>query len=364
MKKVLVCALSMVLMLSSLSACSVGTAASSAPPEEADVSSTPAADSSEAKADNTQIGAVTIYSPAPAEPLNAGVEAFTKATGIKVNVVAAGTGELLKRIESESANPLGDVVWGGCAESLQSYAKYFEPYVSVNDSVIPDTLKDPKDYWIGESPVPVVLMYNTDVLAKLGVEPPKKWSDLLNPKLKGAIAFADPAKSGSAFTLLCTMITAYGKDDGAGWDFITKLYANMDGKVQSSSSNAYKLVADGEYAVGLTQEKSAQEYLDAGATNIGYVYPEEGTSAVPDAIAIVKGCPNPEGAKAFVDFILSSEAQKMQAESFNRRPIRSDLAAPGNLSDMSKIPLVAYDFDWAGNSKPEIIAKWQEILVG
>ena len=307
---------------------------------------------------------ITVYSPAPAEPLNGGVEAFQKATGIKVNVVAAGTGELLKRIESESASPLCDVVWGGGAESMQAYAPYFEQYIPAEDNVIPESVKDKNDYWTGESPVPVVIMYNEDLLKELGVEIPTSWEDLLNPKLKGMIAFADPAKSGSAFTLLCTMISAFGGPENGGWDFIEQLYANLDGKIQDSSSNSYKLVADGEYAIGLTQEKSVQEYLDAGAENIGYVYPSEGTSAVPDAIAIVKDCPNPEGAKAFVEYILSAEAQQMQAEEFNRRPARDDVAAPGTLCDLSEIPLVNYDFEWAGNNKAEILEKWQEIIVG
>lgn len=309
-------------------------------------------------------GEITVYSPAPAEPLNGGVEAFQNATGIKVNVVAAGTGELLKRVESEAAAPLCDVVWGGGAESMQAYSQYFEPYVLADDSAIPEAVKDVNDYWIGESPVPVVIMYNEDLLNELGVEIPDSWEDLLDPKLKGSIAFADPGKSGSAFTLLCTMITAFGGPENGGWDFIEQLYANLDGKIQDSSSNSYKLVADGEYAIGLTQEKSVQEYLDAGAENIGYVYPTEGTSAVPDAIAIVKDCPNPEGAKAFVEYILSAEAQQMQAEEFNRRPARDGVSAPGSLCDLSEIPLVDYDFEWAGNNKAEIIEKWQEIVVG
>ena len=111
-----------------------------------------------------------------------------------------------------------------------------------------------------------VCMYNKNLVSE--ADAPKGWKDLLNPKWKGKIAFADPAKSGSAYTLLCTMITAFGKDDGKGWEFIKALYANLDGKIQGSSSNSYKMVADGEYCIGLTQEKSVQNYLIAGA-NVG-----------------------------------------------------------------------------------------------
>jgi iron(III) transport system substrate-binding protein len=306
-------------------------------------------------------GSVTVYCPHEADPLNAGVKEFEDATGIKVDVVAAGSGELLKRIEAESANPLCDVFWGGGAESTAAYAQYFDTFIPDADAMIPATSKDTNHKWVGESPVPVVIMYNKDLVSE--ADAPKSWADLLNPKWKGKIAYADPAKSGSAYTLLCTMITAFGKDNGKGWDFIKQLYANLDGKIQGSSSNSYKMVADGEYCIGLTQEKSVQNYLIAGA-NVGMVYPTEGTSAVPDSIAIVKGCKNPDNAKTFLNFMLDKQNQKMMSDNFNRRSVRTDMDPPAKLPPMSQIKLVDYDFAWASTKKSEIIAKWKDIVVG
>ena len=46
-----------------------------------------------------------------------------------------------------------------------------------------------------------------------------------------------------------------GKEDG--WDFIQKLYDNLDGKIVDSSGKCHKMVADGEFYVGLTLEKAA-----------------------------------------------------------------------------------------------------------
>ncbi len=306
-------------------------------------------------------GTVTVYCPHEANPLADGVKGFEEATGIKVDVVAAGSGELLKRIEAEAANPLCDVFWGGGAESTAAYAKYFDSFVATDDAQIPSTLKDSGDKWIGESPVPVVIMYNKDLVKE--DEVPTGWADLLNPKWKGKIAYADPAKSGSAYSLLCTMITAFGKDDGKGWDFIKQLYANLDGKIQGSSSNSYKMVADGEYYIGLTQEKSVQTYLLAGA-NVGMVYPKEGTSAVPDSIAIVKGCKNPDNAQIFVNYMLGKDNQKMMSDKYFRRSVRLDMTPPELLAPLSEIKLVDYDFAWASTQKSEIIAKWKDIVVG
>lgn len=315
-----------------------------------------------APASSADKGTVTVYSPAQADVLNSGVEAFEKATGIKVEVVAAGSGELLKRIEAEANNPLCDVLWGPGAESVAAYSSFFVEFTSKADSVIPQALKDKNHKWIGESPVPVVIMYNKDLVKENEV--PTGWADLLSPKWKGKIAFADPAKSGSAYSLLCTMITAFGRDDGKGWEFIKNLVANLDGKIQGSSSNSYKLVADGEYALGLTQEKSVQNYLTAGATNVGMVYPKEGTSAVPDSIAIVKGCKNEENAKKFVDFMLSAEAQDMLSKTYARRPARVDLNPPAGLPVITDIKLVDYDFAWASSEKANIVNQWKNIVVG
>ena len=348
MKKGIIGLLTLVMLLGLLAGC--GSKPTTTPPEK----TTPP---EEVKLS----GSVTVYSPHPADPLNAGVKEFQEKTGITVNVVAAGTGELLKRVEAEKDNPQADVFWGGGAESLAAYAQYFEAFTPDENSVIAAEYKDPNSKWVGDSPLPMVIMYNKKLVSEADV--PKSWGDLLDPKWKGKIAYADPAKSGSSYTILATIVTAYGKDDGKGWDFIKKLVANLDGKLLGSSSGTYKGISDGEYSVGMTLEKNAQEYVKAGA-DVGFIYPSEGTSAVPDGVCLVKGGKNVENAKAFINFVLSSENQKMMAEQFNRRPVRTDLQPPTGLIPLADIKLVDYDFDWAANSKAEIMEQWKNILIG
>lgn len=304
---------------------------------------------------------VTVYSPHPAEAINAGVKEFQEKSGIKVDIVAAGTGELLKRIEAESGNPLGDVLWGGGADSLSAYAKFFEKYSPKDIGSLDSKYVDANGYWMGESPLPMIIMYNKKLVAEKDI--PQGWADLADPKWKGKIAYADPAKSGSSYTILCTMLTAFGKDDGKGWEFTKKFVANLDGKILGSSSGVYKGVADGEYSVGLTLEKEAANYIKAGAA-VGIVYPKEGTSAVPDGIAIIKGAKNMKNAKLFVDFMLSKECQSMMATQLNRRPVRTDIAPPQGLQALKDLKLVNYDFAWASGQKEAIMAKWKDVVIG
>mgnify|MGYP000999965476 FL=1 len=223
--------------------------------------------------------------------------------------------------------------------------------------MIADAFKDSEDLWIGESPLPMVLFYNKTLVSE--EDAPKTWQDLLNPKWKGQIAYASPAKSGSAYTQLCTMILAEGGPEGGGWDFVEKFYQNLDGKVQDSSGNCHKLVATGEYAIGVTIEKSAVLYADN--PDVAFVYPQQ-NSAVPDGVAIIKNCPNLDNAKLFVDFVTGLECQTDQNVNWKRRPVRSDLA-PVGLVPLSDIDLTDYNFDWAATEKEAIIEKWQEIIV-
>ena len=221
------------LMALSITACGGGKAAeTTAAPAETKAEETKAEESkaeeaskeeTAEKAPEDYTGSVVVYSPHDADPLNAGVNLFMeKYPNVKVEVVAAGTGELCNRIAAESANPIADVLWGGGADSLAAFKEYFQPYVCANDEFIGDAYKDPDGLWIGESPLPMVIFYNKDLIEKDGLTIPESWEDLTKPEWKGKIAYCLPSKSGSAYTQLCTMILGHGGKE-AGWDFIKKL---------------------------------------------------------------------------------------------------------------------------------------------
>lgn len=374
MKKRLAAASMAALMVLSLAACGGGkkeeTAAAPASTtakaeetkaEEKKAEETKAADAQGEKKPEDYSGTVVVYSPHDADPLNAGVNQFMeKYPNVKVEVVAAGTGELCNRIAAESANPIADVLWGGGADSLAAFKEYFQPYVCANDEFIGEAYKDPDDLWIGESPLPMVIFYNKELIEKDGLTIPESWEDLTKPEWKGKIAYCLPSKSGSAYTQLCTMVLGHGgKEDG--WAFIEKLYENLDGKMVDSSGKCHKMVADGEFYVGLTLEKAAVQYAEDDT--VGFVYPKDGTSAVPDGVALVKGCPNEENAKLFIDFVTSKECQTEQSQTWGRRPVRSDLEVGEGMAKLEDIPLVDYDFDWAANEKEAIIERFNEIMV-
>ena len=300
-----------------------------------------------------------IYSSHPPEILNPILKEFQERTGIGVEVITAGTGELLRRIQDERLKPQGDLIWGGGAELLEAYKIYFTRFKTSQDQNIANQYKDQEYLWTGFTALPMVLMYNKK-LVKLE-ETPASWSDLLDPKWKGRIACADPIKSGSAYTIIMTLLTVYGRDP-KGWHFIEQLVKNIDGKILPNSAAVYKGVADGEFAIGMTYEAAAVRYNKTG-TETGMVYPREGTVVVPDGMAIIKGAKNSANARKFINFAAGRDVQLILAKTLNRRSVRDDVPAPVGLKDFARIKMLNYNIPWAAAHKDIILFKWKQIVM-
>ena len=371
MKKTIALLLALVMVIG-LVACGGSTPAENKPAEESKPAEAPAAEpaaepaESEAepaeKAPEDYTGTLTIYSPHDQDPLNAGVKGFEDLyPNVKVEVIADGTNNLLHKIEAEAANPIADVLWGGGADSLAAFTHVFQPYKPSSIDLIDSSLYDPEYYWIGESPLPMVFIANTNLIPEDKI--PQTWAELaeFDTDTYGKIAMADPLASGSAYTQLCTMLFLFGDESdnyAAGWEMIGKILPKLE--IKNSSSLAHKDIFAGENAVGITLEKAAIKYTE---DFMKVVYPADGTSVVPDGVAIVKDCPNPELAKLFVEYVLSAECQTAQNADWGRRPIRSDVE-PQGLCPFSEVKLMNYNFLYAGTQKEAICEAWQELLVG
>lgn len=302
---------------------------------------------------------LVVYSPHPVDFIDPIVKEYETKTGIKVDVVTAGAGELLKRMESEGSNPLGDVMWGGSLSTLQPKIDLFEDYKSENEKDVMPDFQNKDGKLTRFSVIPSVIMVNTNLIGNIKVE---GFEDLLNPELKGKIANADPTKSSSSFEHLINQLYAMGNgkpDDG--WDYVTKLAKNLDGKLLSGSSAVYKGVADGEYTVGLTFEEAAAKYVKDGAP-VKVVYPKEGTIAKPDCVAIIKDAKNMANAKDFINFVTSKDAQTLVTTKLNRRSVRTDIKGADGLEEFDKIKVITDDEVWVNSNKQNMLDKYKEII--
>lgn len=301
---------------------------------------------------------LVVYCPHPLVFIEPIVKKFEASTGIQTEVVAAGTGELLKRIEAESSNPLGDVMWGGSMSTLEPSKKFFETYRSPEESAFLDDAKVVDAKITSFTLIPSVIMVNTKLIGNIKVE---GYQDLLNPALKGKIAFADPSKSSSSFEHLINMLYDMGKGDPEnGWGYVKDLAKNLDGKLLSGSSAVYKGVADGEYTVGLTFEEGAATYVKSKAP-VKIVYMKEGVISKADGSAIIKGAKNMENAKKFIDFLSSKETQALIATQLNRRSVRKDVPPGEGLLPINKIPVALDNPDLVTRSKRQWLDKFKDI---
>lgn len=303
---------------------------------------------------------LVVYSPNSEGLINATIPAFEEKYGIKVELIQAGTGELFKKIESESSKPVADIVFGGSYTQYAQHPELFEKYTAKdNDKVIKDyqnTTGYSTPYTLDGS----VLIINPDLTKGIKI---KGYKDLLNPELKGKIATADPANSSSAFAQLTNMLQATGGyDKDASWDYVKDLFTLVDGKINSSSSNVYKAVADGEMAVGLSYEDPSVKLLNDGA-NIKVIYPSEGSVFLPASAAIIKKAPNKPNAQKFIDFIVSKEAQDALGTETTNRPVRKDAKVSKNMKPLKDIKTITEDYDYVIKHKDEIVKHYSDIFV-
>ena len=132
------------------------------------------------KADNAA-KELTVYTARSESLNNAVIKNFEKDTGIKVNVVVAGTGEVVKRVASEKANPLGDVLWAGSEAMLASKKELFMEYVSKEDPNMMEEFRNTTKLFTPAFSDPTVMIVNKKMKGDMKIE---GFGDLLNPALK------------------------------------------------------------------------------------------------------------------------------------------------------------------------------------
>ena len=313
------------------------------------------------KAPEDYTGEVQLYSSMTEADLDALITCFNeKYPNIEVIVTNGSAGELTTRIDGEKGNPQGDLVWGGMADSDgDAYAEIFEAWVSEYDAENMPGYTTPNGLYSMDHLSTVVFVVNEELEAQLGLKI-ESYEDLLDPKLEGKIATADPNSSSSAWNNLSNIMAVYGTDTDEAWAYIKQLMPNL--VILGSSSGVFKNTQAGEYVVGLTYEDGAVGLVRDGATNIRLQYPTNGTSASAFGCALVKNGPNPENAKLMIDFICSAEGQPALAayQQGTLRYTNANYEVPADawLTPSSEITWVERDVPYLTANKPAILDKW------
>lgn len=303
---------------------------------------------------------LVVYTPNSEGLIQAVIPLFEEKTGIDVEIISAGTGDLISRINAEKDNPYADVLFGGTYTQYFSNKDLFETYVSPEDVNVVEEYRNKTGFITFTVLDGSVLIVNKELTAGMNI---KSYADLLNPALKGKIATADPANSSSAFAQLTNILLAkggYESDDA--WKYVEDLIKQWDGKIQSGSSAVYKSVVEGEMYVGLTYEDPVAKLVKDGADNVEIIYPTEGSVFLPAGTGIVKGAKNLENAKKFVDFLLTEDVQKIFGTELTNRAVRKGIESADYMKPFTEIPLIFEDMEYITKNKEAIVGRYTDLF--
>jgi iron(III) transport system substrate-binding protein len=288
------------------------------------------------------------------------IYAFEEATGARVEVVMAGTGALLERLREEADNPQADVFWGGAMFSVIPQKDLFEDYISANETHMLEVQRNIEGPFTRFVTSGRLMIVNTPLLEELGIEI-RGYADLLQPQLRGRIAIADPATSGSSFNHLANQLFAMGNGvPNDGWDYIRAFIENVDGIMLPDSSDVYRGVINGDFVVGLTFEEAPWPHIEGGAP-VHVVYIAEGIIATSSAVSVVAGAPNRDAARVFIDFVTSYEIQSIMEVELFRRPVRADVPSQGILPGNEELLWLDYNIEYVLDNREAWLAKFAEV---
>lgn len=302
---------------------------------------------------------LVVYSPNSEGLIQAVEKPFEEKYGIQVDIISAGTGECLKRIESEKNDPQGDVMYGGSYATILGRPDLFENYVSKNDSQLVEAYRNTSGYvTMNTLDGSVIIINKTKLAEKLPGVTITGYQDIIKygPQLEGQIVSGDPAKSSSSFAHLTNMLIDFGGyESDQAWDKVAQIFKNV--KVLGSSSSVWKGVRDGEYTIGLSYEDPTLTLINDGA-DVDVVYMSEGTVFLPAGSAIIKNSKNMEAAKLFIDFITSKEVQDVYGMTLTNRPVYENVQTADYMKPINEINVVTEDTAYITANKQEIVDRY------
>ena len=308
-------------------------------------------------------GDLNILSSTDADWRDSKAREFSVRTGIKVNLARKATGEVFAQLKAGAANPKADVWYGGTHDPHLQAANesLLQPYVSANmkDQYAwsADLLEKSGNQVSGIYRITLGFGYNTDLLAKKKLVAPSCWSDLTRPEYRGEVETSNPSTSGTACTILATLVQLMGEDKA--FDYLRLLNKNVN-RYTTSGTAQRQSVSRGESLIGVTflDEFIPEQYLNAP---VEIVLPCEGTGYSVGAMSIVKGARNLDEAKKFYDCALTADAHTIRDQTkVIAIPSNRTAYAPERVRALEKAKLINYDFANYGSSaeRKRLIEKW------
>jgi iron(III) transport system substrate-binding protein len=286
---------------------------------------------------------------------------FEEESGLKVaakfDTEANKSVGLYREIVAEKGRPRCDVFWNNEIVSTIRLQRQglLDPYTSPSAKSYPEWAKAKDGAWTAFASRARVLAVNTKLVAER--DRPRSLLELAEPKWRDRVAMARPMFGTTATQTAC-LFEVLGSDRAR--QYLTALKANgvqlAPGNKQAAEWAARGRTPSGSpVAVGVTDSDDAILEHRAGR-DVALVFPDRdggegrmGTLFIPNTLSIPKGCPNPEGAKSLIDYLLSPEVEKRLAEGPSAQiPLNPEVRAelPPQVETPTKLTVMRVD--WAG----------------
>lgn len=296
---------------------------------------------------------VVVVTSFPKELFETYKKAFeTKYPGVTVVVQQKPTTQGVTYIRETASKPEADLMWASAVDAFQVLksekllAKYDLPK-EISSKIPPKVgtfpVHDPEGYFFGFALSGYGIMWNKPYLQSHKLKPPKEWTDLVDPQYFGHLAISAPSRSGTTHLTVESILQAYGWEKG--WGLLLNMGGNM-AVVTERSFGVPEGVNNGQYGIGIVIDFFGLSAIASGFP-VDFVYPSM-TPIVPANVGIIKGSPNLENAKRFVNFLLSEEGQLLLFKpEIGRLPVIPDLYSkgPSGYPNPFKMKLGGLEFD-------------------
>jgi iron(III) transport system substrate-binding protein len=299
-------------------------------------------------------GTVSWYTSTPIVAAQKVANLFQAETGIKVELFRSGGSAVLRRFlqEIDAKRVLADVLTVSDTAEVNGLAKrdLLVPFRPRNFEKIPDAVKEPKGQHIAQRVNLAAIIMRTDK----GLEPPKNWLDLTDPRYKGQLVMPDPSYTAIQLMVVGMLSRKYG------WDFYQKLRVN-DIMIVQGHQQVSEVLTRGERLIA-AEGADQYSWLDRKAGHkIQTVIPADGAFAVAAPTAIIKGSPHPNAAKAFAEFMIGDTVQKLFPEE-GIYAARVDVPPPPGNPPLGQVKLWPIDYDAIEKESKALKDRFNEIF--
>ena len=290
---------------------------------------------------------------------------YSRTTGTRINVALKGSGEALAQLIAEKDNPKTDVWFGGTGDPHLQAAEqgltleYRSPTLSQLHLWAQRQAQQSNYRTVGLYSGPLGFGYNPELLARKKLPVPRTWADLTKPIYKGEVQVANPASSGTAYTMIATLVQLMGEEKA--FEYLKSLHKNVSQYTRSGTA-PIKAVARGETAVSISFVHDGPGEKMQGFP-VETITPADGTGAEIGSMSLIKGARNLDAAKKFYEWALTPGAQEIAfaAKSF-QVPSNKSAKIDANVPDFRKIRFIDYDYAKYGASaeRRRLIARWEK----